>query len=207
LNIRTTFEVRSLLEVASAASGRSLAQEAELRLERSFLDQRLMLEALELGYGKGLAGMLLTIGEAMRASGQAAGFISTHTLEGAQNWIGNPIAFLQATEAAVQVLNEAKPLVDKPMPLAEADAEIISSFGRGFANAILEEAASGVSRSDATADRAKLLHTFISAELAERFKEGEPREPLIVQASGPSPQSPLTLAKLSKPAPRAGAKK
>jgi len=166
-----------------------------------------MLEALELGYGKGLAGMLLTIGEAMRSAGQAAGFISTHTLEGAHNWITNPIAFDQATEAAIQVLSEAKPIAGQSAPLTEDDAKIISSFGRGFANAILEEAATGISRSDATAGRAKLLHTFISTELAKRFKEGEPREPLFVQASGPSPTSPITLVKLSKPGPMPGAKK
>ena len=43
LNMRTTQDLRSKLDAAAAASGRSLAQEVELRLERSFdaaADQR-----------------------------------------------------------------------------------------------------------------------------------------------------------------------
>ena len=36
LNMRTTQEIRTKLEAAAAASGKSLAQEAEARLEKSF---------------------------------------------------------------------------------------------------------------------------------------------------------------------------
>jgi hypothetical protein len=36
LNMRTTYEIRQQLETAAAASGRSLAQEAELRIQQSF---------------------------------------------------------------------------------------------------------------------------------------------------------------------------
>jgi hypothetical protein len=37
LNMRTTAELRAKIEAAAAASGRSLVQEVEYRLERSFL--------------------------------------------------------------------------------------------------------------------------------------------------------------------------
>lgn len=40
LNMRTTKEVRDKLKAASNVSGRSLAQEVEYRLERSFLDEQ-----------------------------------------------------------------------------------------------------------------------------------------------------------------------
>jgi hypothetical protein len=53
LNMRTTFELRRDLEVAAKASGRSLAQEAEYRLERSFLGQQGVFDAMEFGYGRG----------------------------------------------------------------------------------------------------------------------------------------------------------
>lgn len=46
LNMRTTFDMRHNLEVAAAKSGRSLAQEAEYRLQRSFDSQTLLGEAL-----------------------------------------------------------------------------------------------------------------------------------------------------------------
>jgi hypothetical protein len=39
LNMRTTRDVRDRLAAAARASGRSLAQEVEYRLERSFQDQ------------------------------------------------------------------------------------------------------------------------------------------------------------------------
>ena len=65
LNMRTTFELRRNLEAAATASGRSLAQEAEYRLERSFLSQQVMFEAMEFGYGQGTAGILLILGDLM----------------------------------------------------------------------------------------------------------------------------------------------
>lgn len=39
LNMRTTKEIRERLEAAAAASGRSMAQEVERRLENSFLEK------------------------------------------------------------------------------------------------------------------------------------------------------------------------
>jgi TraY domain len=40
LNMRTTRETRERLEAAAAANGRSLAQEVEVRLERSFAEEQ-----------------------------------------------------------------------------------------------------------------------------------------------------------------------
>ena len=44
LSLRTTREIRELLEQEAIMSGRSMAQEAEYRLQKSFLDERLKYE-------------------------------------------------------------------------------------------------------------------------------------------------------------------
>ena len=61
LNMRTTKSIRDRLESAANDSGRSLAQEVEYRLERSFETQELLPEILTLSYGKRLAELLLKI--------------------------------------------------------------------------------------------------------------------------------------------------
>jgi hypothetical protein len=109
LNMRTTFEVRTQLEAAAKASGRSLAQEAEYRIERTFLDQRSLCEALDLAYGAEPAGLLLVMGEVMKDAGRSAGAFATGSLHGAETWWDNAYAFDQAAQAATKILDAAKP--------------------------------------------------------------------------------------------------
>lgn len=63
LNLRTTFDIRAKLESAAVASGRSLAQEVEYRLERSFERQDLLQEVLTLAFGDEIAEMLIDLRE------------------------------------------------------------------------------------------------------------------------------------------------
>ena len=62
LSIRTTRELKAALVKASQASGRSMAQEMEHRLEQSLDDERHLADALELGFGRQAAGLMLLIG-------------------------------------------------------------------------------------------------------------------------------------------------
>ena len=71
LNMRTTKEVRDKLEAAAKISGRSLAQEVEFRLQRSFHDE----EALHRDFGgkdrfKLLKWFAISIGVAERITGE-----------------------------------------------------------------------------------------------------------------------------------------
>src|SRR5947209_93687 len=77
LNMRTTYDVRRKLELRAAESGRSIAQEVEIRLERSFAEQESLLEVLSLAYGADLAGIILSVGEAMKNAGRSAAFFSS----------------------------------------------------------------------------------------------------------------------------------
>lgn len=116
LNMRTTFELRRQLEGAASASGRSLAQEAELRIEHSFRDRRLLQEALELAYGREGADILANIGEIMKAAGQHSGFLATSTLEGSQRWWDNPYAYDQAMRGVVLALKAFRPKGEVVVP-------------------------------------------------------------------------------------------
>jgi hypothetical protein len=65
---RVTPELKRRLDAAAAESGRSQAQETELRLERSFDRTDLLTEVLVLAHGKEVAAALLHIGILMKAS-------------------------------------------------------------------------------------------------------------------------------------------
>lgn len=166
MNMRTTAEVRQQLEAAASSSGRSLAQEIEFRIERSLLEERSMIEALELSYGPELAGILLMLGEAMKDAGRTTGFMATHTLEGSQRWWDNAYAFSQAHEAALTVLDAMKP-PGEPSPPPSSASE---SWGLSVASTVLEEAATGYTRTDRTVERARRLHRLIGP-LAERLSD------------------------------------
>jgi hypothetical protein len=118
LNMRTTFELRSNLEAAAAASGRSLAQEAEFRLERSFLGRQVMSDAMELAYGRGAAGMLLVIGEIMNLAHITA-YAATSNFRDSHEWWNNPYAFDQTKKGIDVVFDALKPegKIEIPTPV------------------------------------------------------------------------------------------
>src|SRR5262245_23932104 len=105
--------------------------------------------------------MLLLLGHAMRHAGAMAGWSGTRTLEASQAWWTNAPAYAQAMKAAVHVLEELKPKGDSEPQYAEQltrsgiDFELI---GFGCANCILEEAATGRSRTSNGVERAMVLH-------------------------------------------------
>ena len=59
LGLRVTAELKNRIEGAANEKGRSLSQEAEFRLERSFDREELLPEVLTLAYGKSLANVLI----------------------------------------------------------------------------------------------------------------------------------------------------
>src|SRR6478735_1716299 len=65
LSLRVTSELKTELEEAAESNGRSLSQEAEFRLERTFANQSLLDDVLTLAYGDRLAKLLIHIGDAI----------------------------------------------------------------------------------------------------------------------------------------------
>src|SRR6267378_3796536 len=62
MSFRVTPGFKEKLDRAARESGRSLAQEIELRLERSLDEERHLADALEIGFGRQVAGLMLAIG-------------------------------------------------------------------------------------------------------------------------------------------------
>ena len=160
------------IESAAEKNGRSLSQEAELRIERSFEREDLFVEALTLQYGPSLAAILILLGDGMHAAGTSAGFMSNHTLEGSQNWMSDPYAFDQASKLASKMLKEFAPKGNMRVPLGFFGAE---NLGEGMANGLLDEAASGLWRTSDRKERAAMLHKMLGDELVERIKHFDVR--------------------------------
>jgi hypothetical protein len=66
MSFRVTPVFKAKLDRAAETSGRSLAQEIELRLERSLDEERHLTDALELAFGRQVAGLMLAIGHVAR---------------------------------------------------------------------------------------------------------------------------------------------
>src|SRR5215467_7905397 len=77
LSIRITPALRDLLVSTAKANGRSITQEAEIRLEYAVRDERRIEEILDLAYGPCLAGILLALGRAMQVAGSESYFWQT----------------------------------------------------------------------------------------------------------------------------------
>jgi hypothetical protein len=127
LSMRTTPSTRAQLEAAAAKNGRSITQEAEIRLGQSFSTQDLLDQVLELTFGRIDGDLVNVLGKILRiATSQANVF--TH----AQCWCDDPSAF-KATETFI------KSLFDRLRPKDDADdgrAETIQYF---MGRAIIQE--------------------------------------------------------------------
>jgi hypothetical protein len=114
--------MRERLEERAAETGRSITQEAELRLEQGFATESLLAEALALAYGPKLAGLLLEAGDLLTEVGRSVAFDATNTLEGAENWLSHPLAYAEAVKALAAILEEgfrpAGEIVPLPRQLA-----------------------------------------------------------------------------------------
>jgi len=67
VGFRVSESVRKCLEDAASKNARSLSQEAEHRLETSFGDERIVLQALELAYGEDVARAMFTFADSVRS--------------------------------------------------------------------------------------------------------------------------------------------
>lgn len=110
LTTRITDETRAHLETAAATSGRSLAQEIELRLDRSLQGERTLVEALEVAFGRQTAAVMLACGFALREAASTARVWSRQPLQiGEQPWLAAPFVFHQAAAAVGDLMMALKP--------------------------------------------------------------------------------------------------
>lgn len=163
ISLRVPVELKRQIEDAADHSGRSQAQELELMVQRGFDRRELLPEQLEAVYGGQLAALMLAVGEMARQVGPMAAFVATGVQKG--DWLSTPAAYRQVREGVLQILDAVAP---------DGDATIHASCARlgvGVANALLEEIASGLSRTPThDAKRAATLHA-LAGSLAERLAQ------------------------------------
>jgi hypothetical protein len=107
MSFRVTPEFKAKLDRAAKESGRSLAQEIELRLERSLDEERYLTDGLELGFGRQVAGLMLAIGI---AANHAA---PMRRLPGQLGWLSDPEAFSVVAESIDLLLKTIAPDGDR----------------------------------------------------------------------------------------------
>ncbi len=146
LSIRATGELKDKINNAAKANGRSLSQEAELRLERSFdIEDRFG--------GPQVVGLIETIATVMKTAGEHAGFIETRKLVYQGEWLFLPYAFDQATKAANAIMKHYKPKGkvtapklpqtkvvrgDNPKEIEKLVRRALENLGEGVARGVLD---------------------------------------------------------------------
>jgi TraY domain len=122
LGIRASADLKKRLDEAAKLNGRSLSQEAELRLEQSFRQQQdLLLETLATAYGPRLAVLIIALARGMGELQRLAKFPS--------DWIDDPRLFALAR---VEV-DEALPVFEPE----EKSAEVNEDVGRAIIRSLL----------------------------------------------------------------------
>ena len=107
LNMRTTRELRERLEREAADSGRSLAQEVEARLERSFAEEKSRAAISDEAVG----GVYASFGkpETFLVARLLANAIHTIEAVTGKNWMDDPKAHRQTQEACKNILDAFRP--------------------------------------------------------------------------------------------------
>ena len=142
LGLRVTKETKEALDRAAQASGRSLSQEAETRLESTFTAGNAVFDALDLAYGPRWVGLLLAIATLAQIIGTRGVFLSQWKLDGGGDWLADPYAYDQAVQGTNFVLEAFRPEGKIAAPLPPDNLGFPQSayqrLGEGFARELLD---------------------------------------------------------------------
>src|SRR6266851_2943229 len=134
MSFRVTPEFKRRIDRAAARSGRSIAQEIELRLDQSL--------GGDAGFPPEIAALLELLGRAMLDTGTGISGINHSAGHGFKPWLADRYAYSQAVYAAIHVLQKSLPDGPaEPHGLFAGGAytrERAEQFGRQVADGILE---------------------------------------------------------------------
>lgn len=133
LNIRTTQEIRRNLENAAEVSGRSLAQEVELRIEHAIRAEEILERTLDLTYGAETAAVLEIFGELIRAINLWGSNTPTNEYDRAA-WLNNRFLFDEAVAAFNRILDCLRPEGDAVAPASLGGDKYSRAMGREYAD-------------------------------------------------------------------------
>ena len=172
LGLKVTADIKQRIDEAARNSGRTQSQEAELRLEHSFRQEDLLSETLALAYDPRLAGLLMMMGRAMHDAGHTAGFLSTFRAQGAYNWTEDSYAFDQAVQAAMRILEAAKPAGSPTIPeIVPSNFPEAAVLGVGFANSVID-AVNGRGGTASLKEEGFVIRGLLGP-VAKRIKQGK----------------------------------
>jgi Arc-like DNA binding domain len=172
IGLRVPEHLREKIQAAANQRGVAVNKEISDRLEKSF-NEGMTISAAD-GDGE-LYSILRVVAAAMDLAGPMAAIMSTLNPEAGKTWISNSIAYEQALQAAAAVLDALKPQI--PTAPHPNMSESVHTLGTGMATAILEEAATGLTRTPPTENaRAQKLHAGLGS-LAERIARFDARKP------------------------------
>jgi hypothetical protein len=110
LSMRITPALRARLVSAAAENGRSITQEAELRLEQTVDQERSLVGVLELGFGRQVAAVMLAIGYVIKG-------MQPDRRPGDIGWLSDPEVFREIVDSINLLLQAIDP---HPHPAAWA---------------------------------------------------------------------------------------
>jgi hypothetical protein len=116
LSMRMASDLWLKLHDAATSTGRSLSQEAELRLEQSFRSEALVPVILETAFGRQAAHLAMLLARRMRSAANACG------IDPEDDWLSNPDAFEYTRSSIATVFKWLKP-EGEPNPSVAGRAE------------------------------------------------------------------------------------
>jgi predicted DNA-binding protein len=167
MSFRVTPELKERMDRAASASGRSVAQEIELRLENSFRDQEDVIRAaLVLAYGPQLAALSQLIGDAARNTITVSNFFFSD--ESQTHWIDHPYTFEQVRAGIATLLDGLRPpgVPDVPKASRLSSGERIA-IGPNAAKLLGAHQARSTLR-DALSEGGGSIATMLGVKAAER---------------------------------------
>jgi hypothetical protein len=184
IGLRVSDDLRERIQSAASERGVSINKEITDRLLRS-LEEDVSVSPGGRVNGE-LYAILRVVAAAMDLAGPMAAIMSSLNPDSGKHWINNSIAYSQAMAAAATVLDGFRPLdVTAPHPLSDPSA----TLGAEIATGILEEAATGLSRTVGPAEmaRAAKLNATVGrlVERVARFdaRSGKNPGPITVRVS------------------------
>ncbi len=116
IGVRVSPALQAQLDKAARESGRSLTQEAEMRLEHTFRQEHEAPSFITAKYGNRIGSLLIMLGSAIRGTGGAAavaGIVPWKTLAesmiGEDSWLDDPFLFDQAAKAISFIVEAWRP--------------------------------------------------------------------------------------------------
>lgn len=108
LTIRFTPKVRHRLEVTAERNERSISEEIEFRIDRSFYLESMLSDALSLVVGAKPAGLLMLVINAMRSNGLIAKLANKRRGD-RRSWIDSPESYAAVSDMLARVFQDAAP--------------------------------------------------------------------------------------------------